>query len=173
MAEMEKKDSEGNAPINRQTFEAGIILKAWKDPEYRKRLIESPKQVVQEELEKIRPGVKLPDNLQIYLHQETPNIVHMSLPVNPAEYGEVSGDEWMDDVSGGVFGKVVVAVVAAIINTAVNINVAGNMNSAVNVNVAGNISTAGNVNAVGNVNAAANVNVAGNVNVTSTVNVTV
>ena len=145
MADVEKRDNEANEPINRQQFEAGIVLKAWKDPEYRKRLIESPKQVVQEELEKIRPGVKLPDNLQIYLHQETPNIVHMTLPVNPVDYGELSGDAWMDDVTGGLFSKTVAITVAAVVNTAANINVAGNVNAAVNINTAGNVNVAGNV----------------------------
>ena len=147
MPEMEKNQGE---PMNRRQFEAGIIARAWKDPEYKKRLLKSPKDVVQEELRKIRPEVTLPDNLQIYVHEETPNAVHLTLPVNPADYGEVSGDEWIDDVAGGFLGKTVV--------TAVNVFVAGNVNTLGNVNFEVNANTAGNVNLVGNVNVEANVN---------------
>ena len=138
MAE-EKKSGDGSAPVsmNRQQFEAGIVAKAWRDPEYRKRLLKSPKEVVQEELRKLRPGVTLPETLQVYVHEETPNAVHLTLPMNPAEYGEASGDEWMDNVTGGVFGKVVVGVVAVVV--AANAAGAVNANAAVNANVTANV----------------------------------
>jgi len=137
-------------PVTRQKFEAEIILKAWKDPEYKKRLLTSPKELVQEELRKIRPGVTLPDNLQVYVHEETPNAVHMTLPVNPAEYGELSGDEWMDPVTGGVFGVAVTVVLA--VAAAAAANIAG----AVNTAGIGNVAVVGNVNTVANANVAVN-----------------
>jgi len=104
----EKKTEGGNKePITRQKFEAEIILKAWKDPEYKKRLLESPKEVLQEELRKIRPDAKLPENFQVFVHEETPNAVHMTLPVNPAEHDVASSEEWMENASGGCIGVVV------------------------------------------------------------------
>ena len=147
MTEMDKNKGES---MSRRQFEAQIIAKAWKDPEYKKRLLKSPKEVIQEELRIIRPGLTLPDNLQVYIHEETPNAVHMTLPVNPADYGEVSGDEWIDSVDGGVLGKTVV--------------------TAVNVFMIGNVNTLGNTNVMGNVNVEINTNIAGNVNVEANVN---
>jgi len=104
MTEEKKNESENSTPMTRRKFEDEIILKAWKDPEYKKRLLESPKEVLQEELRKIRPELTLPNDFQIYVHEETPNAVHMTLPVNPADYGEVSGEEWLENVSGGFIG---------------------------------------------------------------------
>jgi len=113
----EKKIESGNSEsLTRQKFEAEIILKAWKDPEYKKRLLESPKAVLQEELRKIRPELTLPENFQVYIHEETPNTVHMTLPANPAEYGNVSGDEWLENASGGIalVGGVVVGLAVVV-----------------------------------------------------------
>ena len=112
MTEEKKNEAQSNETITRKKFEEEIILRAWKDPEYKKRLLESPKDVFQEELRKIRSELTLPDDLQIYIHEETPNVVHMTLPANPAEYGEFSDDEWLENAAGG--GPVFIAILVAL-----------------------------------------------------------
>lgn len=79
-----------NNMLTREQFEAEIIKKAWKDPEYKKRLLESPKEVLEEELGKIVEGVRFPENFEVSVHEETPYSIHLVLPVNPADY---AGDE--------------------------------------------------------------------------------
>jgi len=114
MTEEKRIESGNKDSLTRQKFEAEIILKAWKDPEYKKLLLESPKEVLQEELRKIRPELTLPDNFQVYIHEETPNTVHMTLPINPAEHGGASSEEWLEKAAGGS-GVVIVGFVGLIV----------------------------------------------------------
>ena len=138
-------------PQSRRQFEDEMILKAWKDPEYKKRLLASPKELLEEEIAKIRPGTKLPDRLKVYVHEESRDAVHISLPANPEEYrGDSSSDEaWLEDVAGGCF-LVAVAYAYAL---------------AAQVQLAANVNAVGNVNVTANVNANANVNVSVNTTV--------
>ena len=139
------------APVTRSQFEAEIIAKAWQDPEYKKRLLATPKQVFEEEMQKIRPGAKLPGKMQIHVHEETPSVIHISLPANPQDFSGTLDDEYLDEVAGGCIA-VAVAVVYGV---------------AVTAQAAVNVSAVGNVNVVGNVNANANANVNVSVNQTS------
>lgn len=95
------KDENGRPPTTRAEFEAGIVAKAWKDPEYKRRLLADPKKVLEEEIAGMNPGVKLPASLEVYVHEETPHMLHFTLPVNPGTGEKISGDEWMDAASGG------------------------------------------------------------------------
>jgi hypothetical protein len=134
------------SPVTRSQFEAEIIAKAWQDPEYKKRLLAAPKEVLQEELRKIRPGAKLPEKMQIYVHEETPNVVHISLPANPQEHSGTLSEEYLDEVAGGciavavavVYGVAVTAQIVANVSAAGNVNVTANVNANVNVNVSVN-----------------------------------
>lgn len=135
--------------VSRTDFEAAIVKRAWADPQYKKRLLANPRAVFEEELRKYRADAKLPENIQFYVHEETPNAMHMTLPMNPAEYGQLTGDEWMDGATGGF-----IAIVVAVAVTAAGVvNVAGAINSV----AAGNVTVTGNV-AI-NANASLNVNV--------------
>lgn len=60
---------------NRKVLESKIIEKVMKDNEFRKRLIENPKNTIEEEL-----GVKLPDNLKFHINEESPDDIHLTLP---------------------------------------------------------------------------------------------
>jgi hypothetical protein len=133
-----------DVPRTRRQFEDEIILKAWKDPEYKKRLLTSPKNVLEEEIAKIRPGTKLPENLNVYVHEESKDAVHISLPANPEDYkGDASSDEtWLEDVAGGCF-LVAVAYAYAL---AAQVQLAANVNAAANVNVTANVNANANVN---------------------------
>lgn len=139
------KEEQDNAPMTRRDFEDAIIQKAWQDPEYKKRLLASPKEVLQEEFRKIRPEVTFPENFQVHIHEETPTTIHITLPVNPADLGEFSDDEWLDNVAGGFIGiragfALIVAGVGAVNTVAgLNVHAAVNVNAALNVNVAGNV----------------------------------
>jgi hypothetical protein len=97
MSEALKEQGE-NITFTRGQFEAVVVQKAWKDPEYKKRLLSSPKAVIEEELNKIKPGAKLPEDLQFYVHEETPNALHISLPVPPKSAAE---EDWLKDAAGG------------------------------------------------------------------------
>lgn len=148
MSEEEKKPI-----LTRAQFEANIVAKAWSDPEYKKRLLANPVAVVEEELNAIRPGIKLPQTLQVFVHEETPNALHITLPMNPQDYAATASDEWMDDVAGGCFAAIVAVVVAtADIMTAVG-------NVTVGANGVGVANVVGVGNAVGVANAVATVNV--------------
>ena len=162
MTEEKKNESGGNEPMTRQKFESEIILKAWKDPEYKKRLLESPKEVMQEELRKIRPELTLPEELQVYIHEETPNAVHMTLPAPPAD-GELSDEAWLDSVSGGFIGVRVAFAVTVAAAAAANAATVVNAVAAANAVVAANAVSVS--NAVAGANVVVNANVAVNVNV--------
>jgi hypothetical protein len=71
--------------MDRREFEGRIIEKAQQDPAYRQRLLSDPKSVVAEELEKIRPGTTLPDQMKISVVQEDPDNLTIVLPINPAD----------------------------------------------------------------------------------------
>ena len=82
---------------NRRKFEDDIVLKAWNDPDFRKRLLASPKEVIQEELQKVKPDLKLQDDFQVFVHEETPKSFHLTLPLQPDEDSE----EWLGNIAGG------------------------------------------------------------------------
>lgn len=134
-----------NTPTSRKDFETAIIAKAWKDPEYLRRLRSNPREVLQEELEALHPGAQLPDDLGISIHEEDENHVHLVMPRHPQNVSDQTlTDDDLDQAAGGTGVGVVVAVVAgAVANTGAGVN-----------QVAG-----GNINVVGNINVNANVSV--------------
>ena len=73
---------------------AAIIAKAWKDPDYKSRLIQNPKAVLRNELYEIDPSITLPDALNVQVHEETADLFHLVLPRNPTDIklSEVIGD---------------------------------------------------------------------------------
>ena len=104
----------------RQEFERGIILKAWKDPKYKARLLKEPKKVLQEELSKLDKNIKLPDDLEIKVLEENPKTLYLTLPVNPNEaFGKELSEEDMENVAGGTGIISISSVVQT--NTQVNI----------------------------------------------------
>jgi|WetSurMetagenome_2_1015567.scaffolds.fasta_scaffold123654_2 hypothetical protein len=131
--------------MTRRDLEARIIAKAWRDPEYKKRLLSDPKGVLQSEIQAIDPAVKLPDSLQAYAHEETANTYHFVLPRNPRD---ISLSEVLSDDLEAVAPQTIAVVVVA----AVALNTVGAVNSigVANVVGAGNVATTG--NAVANFN---------------------
>ena len=70
-----------------------ITKRAHEDAYFRARLLESPKETVQELLGAIPPG-------NISIHENTPTHLHLVLPSNPDVYGELS-DADLAVVAGG------------------------------------------------------------------------
>lgn len=124
-------------PKTRKEFEAMIVARAWKEPDYRKRLLADPKSVVQEELANLYKGAALPPAMKVQVHEEGPNDVHLVLPRNPQEFTpQELSDEDLDNVAGGTgIGVVIAAVVAGVVNTAGNTNQIGNVNINTNANI--------------------------------------
>ncbi len=95
-------------PKTRRDFEAEIIARAWKVPDFKKRLIANPKTVLQEEVTRMGGG-KLPDDLKVTAVEETPNQLYVVMPLNPAKSQELS-EEQLEAVAGGTVAVIVVGV---------------------------------------------------------------
>lgn len=63
----------------RDYINAEFISRAWRDQDFRAALLRDPRAVVEQEL-----GVRLPEHIQIQIHQETPDTLHFILPPPPA-----------------------------------------------------------------------------------------
>lgn len=71
-----------------------IVAKAWKDENFRKKLVNDPKGALEKEW-----GVKLPKEVEIHVHEEKGHDIHLVIPRNPAS-GSLT-DEDLDKVAGG------------------------------------------------------------------------
>jgi hypothetical protein len=107
--------------VSRKDFEAKIVASAWRDPEYKKRLLKNPKQVVEEELQGIADGVELPKDLQVAVHEESPTQYHLVLPRNP---NEIAPGAVADEHLEAIAPQTIAVVVANINNTVNNLAVA-------------------------------------------------
>jgi hypothetical protein len=56
----------------------GIIQRAWEDPEFKAALLAEPRLTLEREL-----GVTFPPDLQIFVHEENANTLHLILPAPP------------------------------------------------------------------------------------------
>ncbi len=106
----------GTSPaVTRRDVETRLIERAWKDPEFKRRVISDPKGMFEKHL-----GQKLPAELKIIVHEEDANTVHLSIPPAPTNLSELS-DEELERVSGGseIGGLVIASIAAAISGAAV------------------------------------------------------
>jgi hypothetical protein len=74
----------------RTVLERELIEKALKDENFHKALLANPKSALESEF-----GVALPNGLQIEVHQETPNLLHVVLPTS----GTGSDEMTMNDLT--------------------------------------------------------------------------
>lgn len=65
-------------PKTCKDLEAEIIAKAWEDERFRQELLSNPKEAIAKTL-----GVKLAENLEVRVVQETSNNLYLVLPVKP------------------------------------------------------------------------------------------
>lgn len=92
--------------MKRDEFEAKIVQRAWEDPAYRRRLIANPRQVVSEELAKIKEGVSIPANIKVTVLEEKPDQIYLVIPVNPREVTGEMSDKDLQKVAGGTAAAV-------------------------------------------------------------------
>ena len=52
-----------------------IIMKAWEDEAFKQRLLANPKAAIEGAL-----GVTLPEEVQIFVHEQTATTIHLVLP---------------------------------------------------------------------------------------------
>lgn len=75
-------------PKDRKKLALKLIKKAWKDPSFHARLLANPRQSIEEVT-----GAKLPDDLVIVIHEESPKRLHLVVPERPANADELSDDD--------------------------------------------------------------------------------
>lgn len=67
-----------------EAFTARLIKKAWEIPPFRRKLLASPKQALEEAFHMV-----LPSDVTIHIHEETDSIIHLILPAHQ----EITADE--------------------------------------------------------------------------------
>ena len=72
---------------------AQVVAKAWRDELFKQRLLGNPEAVLREH------GLPLPVGRSVRVVENTPEVVHLVLPLKPAE-GELSDDQ-LEHVAGG------------------------------------------------------------------------
>lgn len=55
-----------------------IISRAWAEPAFKEKLLSDPKRTIEAEL-----GVTLPEEIEIHIHEQTPTVLHLILPMKP------------------------------------------------------------------------------------------
>jgi hypothetical protein len=78
---------------NIKAFMGNLIKEAERNPAYRQKLINNPKEVIEEKLK-----FKLPDEFKVVVHQDTPRRLNIVLPNESKELSEME----LAAVSGGV-----------------------------------------------------------------------
>lgn len=73
---------------------AQLMAKAWADPDFKTKCLKSPKEAL------LEMGISLPDNVNIYIHENTKKERHLTIPMKPEE--ELSETE-LRKAAGGVF----------------------------------------------------------------------
>ena len=136
-----------NNPQDRRSFEALIVSKAWKDEEYRRRLVANPKEVVLEELQQIYPDAKIPTALNVQVMEEDANSIYLVVPAPPpASIVQNTSDEDLGTMAAGT-GIAVVVTLAVAVNAAIAANVHTDANALAQANVNINANYNVNVNA--------------------------
>ena len=64
-----------------------IIIKAWKNPAFKKKLLQNPKAVFKEE------GISLPETVQVRVYEDSPTLINFVLPPTPQHIDEIEEDE--------------------------------------------------------------------------------
>ena len=102
-------------PKTRKDFEAALIARAWKNEEFKKRLLSNPKDVLEEEIAKMGGG-KLPTDMEVKILVEDTKHIYIVVPQNPRKMDPELTDEQLDSISGGT--------VSVTVNLSVTVGVA-------------------------------------------------
>ncbi len=63
-----------------------LVKKAWEDAEFKKALLENPKETIQKMLE-----IVIPNSINIKVVEETADTMYLVIPANPAENMSAAG----------------------------------------------------------------------------------
>ena len=85
------------SPKNKQELEAMLNAKAWKDPKFKKKLLEDPKSALKE------LGVDVPAKLKVRIIEDDKNTVTFVLLPTPDNASKMEEDE-LRKVAGGKAG---------------------------------------------------------------------
>lgn len=89
----------------RRVVEEILITKVFRDPGFKKRLLENPSAVVQEELTRFEPNAKIPSGVEVRVVEEAPDVVYLVLPSAATAPGKKAMSEAeLANVAGG-FGS--------------------------------------------------------------------
>ena len=92
MPQNRKRES---AVRGRRELQSLLIQRAWKDAEFRSRIVLDPKGTFENYL-----GRSLPDELRIFVHEEDSNTILFSIPARPTDL-EALSEEQLERISGG------------------------------------------------------------------------
>jgi len=88
-------------------FPNGLIERATKDENFRKKLMANPKAVMEREMGKLKKGAKFPDALEVKVIEQPENVFYLVLPAAtnqiPDEESDMISDEWDVAAKGEVF----------------------------------------------------------------------
>lgn len=83
------------AEIDLPGMEHEAVVRAWRDPEYRQRLVDDPKTTLQTLLDETQPGVRLPGDLEVTAVAEDTRHYFLVVPPVPSglDAANASGEE--------------------------------------------------------------------------------
>ena len=92
---MTEEETAPDPLVERMQLESRLIARAWADETFKQQLLANPKAALEKEL-----GARLPEALEVKVLVDTPYMLHLVLPRNPAGEGELADHE-LDVVVGG------------------------------------------------------------------------
>ncbi|MCP4327609.1 MAG: NHLP leader peptide family natural product precursor [Alphaproteobacteria bacterium] len=69
--------------FQRSRFDAQLVARARKDPDFRRRLVADPRGVYGEALKSAMPGHDIPEGVEIRIAEEAENVFYVVLPCIP------------------------------------------------------------------------------------------
>lgn len=82
-------------------YELDIIVKAWRDENFRQKLLKNPQKAIEEEF-----AIEVPKGVKISVHEESETSVHLIVPSLPSNFmAEDLSDDELKDVIGGVMAN--------------------------------------------------------------------
>jgi hypothetical protein len=89
--------SQKQSDETRKEMMTKIVARAWKDPEFKKKLLSNPKSALRD------MNISLPENKEGRILEEEPNVVTIFLPKRPANAPELSEKELAVLAGGGAW----------------------------------------------------------------------